>query len=286
MALAHIISQIFPNTPLHGYTVDHGLREGSGAEAQQVAEWLAPVAAPRVLRWLDSKPETGIQDAARNARYDLLHRACVQDNVSVLCVAHHRDDQAETVLHRLAKGSGLDGLGGIRAVSDLKEIKLLRPVLQESHEALVQYCRDNNIPWVEDPSNENDKFARVRLRQSREVLDAEGLTNERLSRLANRMSRARQALDFYTDDAMYNYVTIGGEKAIIAPDAGILPAEIYLRLILKTASAVNPDHTLSSRLERLESWLFDADGASKTTLGHIILDRLPDGTLRVSREIV
>lgn len=284
IALFHILRESFPAKRILAYTVDHGLRQESALEAMLVHRQLSRLAQHRVLRWEGPKPETGLQDAARAARYDLLLQACIEDDVTLLCTAHHADDQAETVLHRLAKGSGLDGLCGMRAVTELIGVSLLRPLLDVSHDDLLAYCEDNDLSWFEDPSNQNEKFARVRLRAARKVLETEGLTNERLNRLSHRLNRAREALDFYADHVFDTYVDLHERMAVIAADAKSLPAEIYLRLVLKAAAKVQPGNTLVSKLERLEDTLGQS-APYKVTLGRVMFQAFTNGALRLQPEL-
>lgn len=258
MALVHILRAQFPDKHIYAYTVDHGLRDASMTEAQQVHDWLSPFATHRVLSWHGDKPYTGIQEEARNARYHLLHTACTEDAVTALCIGHHRDDQAETVLYRLAKGSGVEGLGGMRVLTPYQDITLIRPLLSSSHDELVRYCKDHKIDWIEDPSNKNDMFARVRLRQARDVLEAEGMTNERLSKLAARIQRATDALDYFAEAEWNAGVKEKSENRVVF-DGQItnVPDEILLRIVLKAAAHFGREDAMRANTKRLEECLFD-----------------------------
>ena len=146
--------------------VDHGLRPESDAEAATVAGWLAARGVPAmVLRWEGEKPSSGIQEAAREARYRLLSRWCAAAGVLHLLLGHHRDDQIETVLLRAARGSGPDGLAGMSAIVELAGCRLIRPLLAVSRDRLRATLRARGQGWIEDPSNQNPAFARVRLRR-------------------------------------------------------------------------------------------------------------------------
>lgn len=285
MALAHILRTTFPDKDIYTYTVDHGLRMGSDAEAMHVKNWLMSFPSPRAkegrmfhktLAWSGEKSDTSIQENARNARYELLLQACVEDGVSVLFVAHHADDQAETILHRLAKGSGIDGLGGMKTISTLSSITILRPLLRTTHDELVHYCKTNTINWIEDPSNENEKFARVRLRKSRDVLAEEGLTAERLVKLGERMQQAADALDYYTEQAFHAHVNHDENAAkgvTLSPTCLELPREIIIRLIIKAAGILGNEESLRGNLKRLEKFC-DSDYNTKRqriTLANLIL---------------
>lgn len=146
-------------------TVDHGLRPESSAEAVQVGAWLAAKdIAHRVVRWTGPKPSTGVQAAARAARFELLVRECRAQGILHLLLAHQCDDQAETFVLRLTAESGPDGLAGISPVVEFADLRLLRPLLDVSHERLVATLDAAGQSWIEDPSNRNRRFARAAMR--------------------------------------------------------------------------------------------------------------------------
>ncbi len=177
-------------------TVDHGLRPGSAAEAARVGRSLADLGIRQaVLRWRGDKPATGIQAAAREARYELLRACCRNRNILHLALGHHLEDQAETLLLRLARGSGLEGLSGMAALRELPELRLLRPLLSLPKARLEASLRARRLAWLEDPSNRDTAFARVRLRGLMPSLAREGLTAARLGQCAAEIGRARAALE-------------------------------------------------------------------------------------------
>lgn len=147
-------------------TVDHRLRPESAAEARQVGGWLAAHGIPHeVLAWEGTKPSTGIQEAAREARYDLLTGWCRQRGCLHLLTAHHREDQAETYLIRRRARSGPDGLAGMSAVRELSACRIVRPLLGVSRTRLTALLRAEGQAFVTDPSNQNPIFERGRLRE-------------------------------------------------------------------------------------------------------------------------
>jgi tRNA(Ile)-lysidine synthase len=172
--------------------VDHGLRPTAAAEARQVADWLgARRIEHRILRWAGPKPATGIQAAARAARYGLLGAWCREAGVLHLLLAHHLDDQAETVALRQARQSGPDGLAGMAAVRELKGLRLLRPLLSVPKDRLRATLTAVGQPWLEDPSNLAEAFARSRLRLGAR-LDAEGLARTAAAYAAERAAKDRR----------------------------------------------------------------------------------------------
>ncbi|MGI9522375.1 MAG: tRNA lysidine(34) synthetase TilS [Hyphomicrobiaceae bacterium] len=178
-------------------TVDHRLRPESTLEAAQVASNARALQLPhRILEWTGSKPSSGLQVAARRARYQLITNYAKRlRGKSVIVTAHTLEDQAETVLMRLGRGSGPDGLAGIPEKGSYDEIALLRPLLSISGRTLLSYLKSKDISWIDDPSNHSEQFERVRIRKAHDARTNLGLSNKALARTAKRMARAKKALD-------------------------------------------------------------------------------------------
>jgi tRNA(Ile)-lysidine synthase len=256
MAMLSMLSRS-ASVPIYAYTVDHGLRDGSAEEARQVGEWVKgwPNVKHRILTWEGEKPQSRIMEGARRARYALLEKAMREDGAQVLFIAHHQDDQAETFLTRLAKGSGLDGLSGMAPVQRLESgIVLARPFLESSKEELVSFCTENGIPYVTDPSNQNDAYLRPRLRTVSRALAEEGLSAKRLAVTAKRIARARAALEDLTEKLFSEACRARSENAF-SFDFNLLrqyPEEIVLRILLKAMDILGPEKDYGPRLERVE----------------------------------
>jgi tRNA(Ile)-lysidine synthase len=236
-------------------TVDHGLRPESADEAAFVAREAAALGLPhRTLAWTGEKPRTRLQEAAREARYRLLVESARQEGASHLATAHTLDDQAETVMMRIARGSGLTGLAGMRAERDLDGIRHVRPLLSCPKAALVGLCEREGWPFVTDPSNRNERFARVRWRRLLPALAAEGLTAGRLARLAQRAARAEAALGVKASEALVlAAATRDGEGVVLdARRLGEEPFEIALRMLSQALGKAGLSLD-SSRLHRLEA---------------------------------
>lgn len=184
---------------LHALTVDHGLRPESVAEARQVGAWMAKHGIThRILRWAVPHHGAGLQAAARAARYELLESWCGKHRVLHLLVGHNAGDQAETVLMRLRAGSGVRGLAGMPSVAERQAVRVLRPLLPYTRVAIRQYLEQSGQAWIEDPSNEDTTFARVRLRRQAPTLSGLGLTPSRLRDTAAKLGDARAALETAT----------------------------------------------------------------------------------------
>lgn len=176
-------------------TVDHGLRRESAEEAGEVAACMARHGIKhKVLSWRGEKPATRLQEAARVARYRLLCGWCRDNAILHLLLGHHADDQAETVLHRLIRGSGVEGLTGMSAIVYTAEVRLLRPLLGCRAADLRRFLRSSGEVWLDDPSNQDARFARTHLRAMRPSLEAAGLGEPVLLAAAARMAAAKTAM--------------------------------------------------------------------------------------------
>lgn len=189
------------NVTFAALTVDHRLRVEGAAEAALVQAECAKRNIPHhTLVWQHDGVDTRKQERARAARYDLMGDWCATNNFSVLMTAHHADDQAETVLLRLCKGSGAAGLAGIAPMRPLNDtVDLLRPLLPVTKQQLIDYAQAHNVPIVEDPSNHNPAYARARLRAARPILELEGLTTGNLLKLAATAREEQDALRYAAD---------------------------------------------------------------------------------------
>lgn len=223
------------------YSVDHGLRPEAAAEVafvMQQAERLGFAA--RALKWEGDKPATGIQEAARLARYGLFAEAMQRDGADALATAHHLGDQAETVLMRLAHGSGIEGLRGMDRFSRIGEIIIVRPLLGIDPEDLRGVVDAAGLTPVTDPSNSDLDYERVRWRQMLPQLAALGLDARRLGKFAERMGEAETALVSMTAEAM-SLVTIapGVEEASIERDVlrGV-PRAVAVRVVARMLELV------------------------------------------------
>lgn len=270
-------------------TVDHGLRKEARDEAALVARHAKSLRMPHMtLSWHGPKPKTGLQEKARTARYALLIAHARAINADAIAFAHHKDDQAETVLMRLASGSGLSGLTGMKTITHRDGVMILRPLLEVSSSRLRATLDARGIAYVDDPSNSNVVFARVRLRQSHAVLEAEGLTTERLKTFSDRMARADEALSFIANKAGRKYEMPFEMGQVFAPGLFNEPSEIILRVlqtaILQIGTGGDP------MLHRLENCILELSRARssgktlKLTLGGTILSLSADGRLKILPE--
>ncbi|MCC6889669.1 MAG: tRNA lysidine(34) synthetase TilS [Hyphomicrobiales bacterium] len=242
-------------------TVDHGLRKQAQREAKAVAALARQLGIEhRTLRWTGRKPKTALMEAARLARYRLLTQAARAVDAGYVLTAHTLDDQAETLLFRMARGSGLQGLAGMyeRApmpIEDAGGVMLVRPFLGLAKARLVATLKACRTPYFEDPSNRDPRFTRSRLRELMPMLAREGLTASRLAQLACRVQRAEDAL---AEVVAYAHARVMSDprhrNGPLTLDAGVfadLPQEIALRVLRRAIAGAGGGPPALGKLEAL-----------------------------------
>lgn len=218
-------------------TVDHGLREGSADEAATVAKLCGALGIPHqvlTIAW-DKKPETRIQEQARVRRYGALAEWARERNLKALATAHHADDQAETMIMRLRRGAGLTGLAGMRQAVRVpgSEEALLRPLLGWRRATLEKICELAGLSPVKDPSNEDEKFERVRIRKA--LGDASSWLGSRaISASASHLADADVALNWAANREWFKVAEVGDDKITLAVKE--LPRELRRRLLSRAVN--------------------------------------------------
>jgi tRNA(Ile)-lysidine synthase len=273
-------------------TVDHGLRPEAAAEAALVKRLARRLGVPhRTLAWRGTKPKSGLQEAARLARYRLLMEAAARAKSAHILTAHTLDDQAETVLFRLARGSGLTGLAGMATASLIpmgggEGTLIVRPLLQIPKARLIATLRSAGITYSDDPSNSDPRFTRARLRGLMPELAREGLTAHGLARLAGRMRRAEAAIEFAVHAAREALAPSAWPRCgpIIFDTKGFraLPAEIGLRLLGRAVAHAGDEGPVElGKLEVLYDALRREARLRRTLAGAVVT--LTGGQLSVER---
>jgi tRNA(Ile)-lysidine synthase len=277
-----------------GITVDHGLRPEAADETRRVAGWLRHRKLRHVtLRWTGSKPTANLQAEARAARYRLLEDWCRASGVLHLLLAHQIEDQAETLLLRLARGSGVDGLAAMAPITETAHVRRLRPLLGVSRARLLATLERAHQPWIEDPSNRDERFGRVRWRAMLPVLEREGLGPARLAETAARQARARRTLEAETAKLLARAAAVDPAGfAILARDPIVqAPAEIGRRALGAVLRCIGGGDYAPryQRLDRLYREIVEDGLPAARTLGGCRILRLKHGAadrLLVCREPV
>ncbi|WP_417622791.1 tRNA lysidine(34) synthetase TilS [Parasphingorhabdus sp.] len=259
MALLLLAYKNFPGR-IAAATVDHGLRPASRTEAEFVASICRERGIPHDILRPVVPIRGSIQSAARRARYGLLQDWMKDNHLHWLATAHHADDQLETMIMRILRGSGIDGMSGIRA----KRANIIRPLLHFRKTELESYVADAGIEAVDDPSNKDQGFDRVRVRNT--LRDLEGFDIALASQSADALGAAREAIEWVVD--------LLGEEHIRVTDSGCIlvktdfPHEIQRRLLLKCLHICKP--ALSPRGSQIDQTIIALKQGDTVTLGDIL----------------
>jgi tRNA(Ile)-lysidine synthase len=249
-------------------TVDHRLRPAARAEAEFVAaEAAARGLEHRILDWIGDKPTANLQAEARAARRRLLFAAAAAEGLDTVILAHQADDQAETFLSRLARGSGVRGLSAMTRMRDVDGLLLFRPFLDLPRARLAATLAARGVTAIEDPSNRDPRHERARLRAAADLFAAHGLTRDRLIATAAAMARASAAIEGAVDALVARAGSVHplGFARIEATPFAAEPAEIRLRLLSRLIGLFG-DAAHGPRLEAVEA----IDAATTTTEGSVV----------------
>ena len=231
-------------------TVDHGLRPEATREAREVKRLARLLDLPhRTMRWTGEKPKTGLPAAARTARYRLLAQAARTSGATHILTAHTRDDQAETLLMRLLRGSGIAGLAAMARESERDGVLLARPFLDVSKSQLIATLKKAKIGFADDPTNHDTNFTRPRLRAVMPVLAAEGGDTRNLARLASRLARANAAVEVLVD---------GAERYLVLRDREALHSRGNAKAPDGKASNTKASNTKASNTKASDAMDFDS----------------------------
>ena len=264
--------------PVLVVSVDHGLRPEAAEEARLVAANAAALNLPvRIMKAV--VPRAGnLQDAARRARYGCLVAAAREAGFDTIVTAHHQDDQAETFLLRLARGSGVYGLASMREEEQLEGVVLARPLLNVPRAALQKIAADSGLRIVSDPSNLDPRFDRVRMRKLMPQLAKQGIDVARLADTAGRLDRAARALDRYAETLLKEHFAADPLGVVSGPVAALAaaPEEVALRSLARILQAVGgAEYTPQfSGVESLYRTLLSATGETsfKRTLSGVLVE--------------
>jgi tRNA(Ile)-lysidine synthase len=261
LALLLLAHAAFPKS-VRVATVDHRLRPEAAGEAVYVAQICADRDIPHDILIPEAPIVGNIQSAAREVRYGLLHEWADAHGLKWIATAHHADDQLETMLMRIARGSGLPGLSAIREVNG----RIIRPLLGFTKAELVGICTNHNVAPCEDPSNGNMDFDRVQIRNwlesAPELLDA-----RRAARTASALREAHEALEWVAESLEQERLEALGNNSLSLDPAG-LPPELQRRMLIRSLQKIDP--VLSPRGDTIDRALEALRNGQKLTVGDIL----------------
>ena len=259
LALLLLLRETMPNRVVAA-TVDHALRPESADEAQYVQRFCKDMHVPHVILSPAEKISGNIQSAARHARYALLAQAAEQHDCQYIATAHHADDQLETVLMRIARGSGVDGLSAIRSTNG----KILRPLLGFTKDELISICATAGLNPVVDPSNENTDFERVAMRNWL-ANTPHPFRADRTGRTASALADASEALNWMTETLTQERVQRA--TGAVRCDARDVPREIQRRLLIHCLKLLEPE--LAPRGDAIDRLLSELSDGRTATMGAV-----------------
>lgn len=280
-ALLILATDAFGPQNLRAITINHGLREGALGEAQQAAKLCASLGVSHTIQTLTLIDGPDLQARARAARYAALAAWALENKIAAIALGHTKDDVSETFLMRLARGSGVDGLATMKEQFERGGAHFKRPLLKASRADLQNVLKARGIGWSTDPSNDNPRFTRVKMRQSQPVLDELGLTSERLSQTADWMRAASEVLEHAADLWIASHAYAEHGDAVLNIDAlRAAPKETAYRVLTRVLCRLsgNPYRPRFSALGELVH-----GDVARTLHGCLIYHHI--GTLRVAREV-
>ena len=272
---------------LHAITVDHGLRAESADEAQGVARMAHDLGIPHhIATWVDRPGRGNLSDNARRARKALIAQWARERDISHIALGHTADDQAETFLMRLARGSGLQGLSAMDPVVAEDGVRWLRPLMHTRRAELRRYLKDHKITWIDDPTNEDARFDRVKMRKAMSTLGDAGISVPDIAKTTHRLRSAKQVLFTATRDLGLAVSTITKAGEILLDHGRLMSAQhsLKLRLLSEAIRVVSGSyyapraHAVSQMLEAL------SDDTFKGTSLHGCLIRLETAQIAIRRE--
>jgi tRNA(Ile)-lysidine synthase len=285
----HLQQAVRPDLQLSAVTVDHHLRPESTGEAYMVANYMQAIGIDHViLNWVDHGNDEHVSMAdARQARYDLMIAHAKEIGATHLATGHQLTDQADTILQRIAHGSGIDGLAGIPPTRDQDGITIIRPVLNLEPDDLKAACRAMGWDWAVDPTNRDPNYTRGKLNVLRDALNQAGFDEGRLSRVAKRARLAKDALDYFTDRAMDNYARWHDTGYWQMDWAGLSnqPVEIIHRAIIRGIRGIVSSN-YPPRFDRLSRAVtrLNQNKQDRLTLGGCLIERDHDRVI-MCREV-
>tara|TARA_B100000003_G_scaffold158442_1_gene143953 strand:- start:1407 stop:2474 length:1068 start_codon:yes stop_codon:yes gene_type:complete len=273
------------------FLVDHGLRKESTIEALEVKKQLKLKKIKlKILKWRGKKPKSNLQKLARQKRYDLLFNECRKYNIKTLITGHHQDDLYETFFSRLLRGSGTDGLSSFAEVEKKfsykrKIITVARPLLNIKKEDLTYIAQNFFNFYVDDPSNQMDKFQRVRLRKLISNLKMQGLDFNKLKLTINNLSSTNITINQIVNTNISENVLFYKNKYLIGSKFFLNPEEIVFRSLSKIIKKMsNKDYPPRGRkIINLAKELKNSDRL-KATLGGTIIEKILN-SVTVTKEI-
>ncbi|MGJ8621665.1 MAG: tRNA lysidine(34) synthetase TilS [Yoonia sp.] len=284
IAMLHLAVAALGAERLRVFSVNHGLRPQAAEELALVGQQAQALGVPHAVAHWAWDGQGNLQASARTGRWTALVELAQEHKVDTIWLGHTADDQIETFLMRLARGSGVDGLAAMRPATRRDGIPVLRPLLGLRREELRQYLRDHAIAWCDDPSNKDPRFDRIKARDMAARLEELGLTPKRVLQTIDHMQAAQRSLDAAATQFARAHVRQEAGDLILAPAAFDLGREDVPRRVFAAAIGWIGQQTQRPRFDSLRAAAASAQSAQATTLAGCVLAPQNDGSLRLMRE--
>ena len=278
LALVSIIKNLMQENKYKFFfaIVDHNLRKNSAAEALSVKRLLSKYDINLTILKNKKKIDKNIQKNAREIRYNLLEKFCKKKKAKSLIVAHHQDDQVETFLIRLSRGSGVEGLSSMNEITTLKQgTSLIRPLLDFKKNELISITKHTFNKFFKDPSNKNRKFLRTNIRELKKNLEKKGIDIEKIVRSIKNIASTKDAINFYVERSIKKYISFKGKLTILnlekfRQEPKEIKFKIVNKIIKKTTNSYYPPRS-KKVLNLIDG--FQRNRIKKLTLGGCIFER-------------
>ena len=269
------------------FIVDHKLRTESTKEAKVVKDLLKRILiTPEILTWKGKKPSKNIQSLARIKRYELIYKQCDKYKIKNILIGHHQDDLFENFFIRMLRGSGLKGLISLDKKNKIGNKYLLRPLLDYKKDDLIFVSKHVFNYFVEDPSNLNEKFQRIRIRKLMDELQKEGLDKKKFIQTIKNLKNSNNVIDFYVSENLREntFLSSKGKKLFLNKIFFLQPYEIIFRALSDSIRMIGKKY-YPSRGKKIDRIINDIKGdkLSKTTLGGCIIEKVYE-TVIISKE--
>ena len=285
LALAFLakIYSIKKNLKAKFFIVDHKLRPGSTKEAKYVKKLLKKYfIKAEILTWSGKKPQSNIQSLARKKRYELLISRCKNLKIKNILLAHHQDDLFENFFIRILRGSGLKGLISLNKISKIKDINILRPLLELKKKDLLFISKNVFNFYINDPSNKDEKFLRIRIRKLISNLEKEGLDKDKFINTIENLKYSDQTIKFYVENNLKKNSFFSEKKneMILSSEFFEQPYEVVFRSFSNVVNLIGKKY-YPVRGKKLDNIIMEIEKKSflKTTLGGCIIKKVKQTTI-------
>ncbi len=269
------------------FIVDHRLRKNSTSEAKYVQKRLKDFSIKlNILTWNGTKPKNNIQSIAREKRYKLLTDAAKKHKIKNILLGHHLDDLYENFFIRILRGSGLKGLISLDTVTNKDQVNLVRPLIKINKKKLIYISNNIFGTYIKDPSNEDEKFKRVKIRNFLEQLSLEGFDRKKFFLTIKNLKFANENIEFYIKKNFEDNVTILSQKNIIILKENFFhqSSEVIFRSLTEVIKIVGKKYypVRGKKIDKLVE-LISNKSSFKVTLGGCVIKKVNE-TVILSKE--